>query len=138
MRLETKQPLTSTSTLNFATTIEQTITRPIMSYQRMLLLHSVFRQAWIEEGESHPLRLQLFKPVSNPPSPKTISSHNPNLSSSNLPTLPPNPANPLRKRPHILPLQQPLHSKPLPSQLLQPRNPMHETMTRPTKPRYVL
>ncbi len=60
------------------------------------------------------------------------------LTTHPLPSFPPHAPNPLRKRSDILPLQQPLHGKPLFSQLLIRRNPMHKTMARATQPRNIV
>lgn len=52
--------------------------------------------------------------------------------------LPPHPTHPPRPTPHILPLQDPIHRKPLARQLLITRHAMHKAMARTTQPRHAI
>ncbi len=70
--------------------------------------------------------------------PPSLAHTSSTSSSNNLPSLPPHPSNPPCPPPHILPPKQPLHTPPLPRQLLITRQPMHKTMTRPTQPRHTI
>lgn len=67
----------------------------------------------------------------------SITTNKPQLLRT-LPCLPPHPPNPHGPIPHILPLTNPLNSKPLPSELLITRHTVHKTMTSATKPRHTI